>query len=289
SFIRFSHLEAKVVENLECFTQAEILARAGLKGAMTLLAMDDKERDDLTEAWADFNRYAALASGLLGEGAFTGRIEDLSARFNPNFLVDAKGLIDKDRQAQFGRLLTLVQLDPQAIPAVLDWLDPDEETRPGGAESSAYLAGADPYTPANGPFLALSQLALVKGFTAEALYGTTDRPGLLEYLTVHSEGRINLNTAGEVVLMSLDDGLTKSVAQDIMKTRSTKPFEKLDDLKEVPGLTPEVLARLAGRVSVASSYFLVYVEGAYREARAAITAIVHRAGGGVRLIYFRAG
>jgi general secretion pathway protein K len=289
SFIRLTHIEAKVADNMLAFSQAEIMARAGLRGAMAVLAMDERVYDSSDDEWGDFNKYAALGSGLFAEGAFTGRIEDLSGRFNPNYLVTDKGLIDIPRLEQFQRLLRSQEIDEERAEAVLDWVDKDSDPRPDGAERSYYSGQEDPYLPADGQFTAVSQLALVKGFTAEELYGKEEQPGLTAFLTVHSDGKINLNTASEAVLMSLDDGLTKSVAEAIISARTEKPFEKLDDLRDVSSLGPDVLARITSRSSVASNWYLIVVEGVYREARALAIAVVFRDKDGVRLIQYRVG
>jgi len=289
SFIRLTSLETKVADNAYTFTQAEILARSGLKGAMTILAMDDNDFDALTDPWANFSRYAALASGLFEEGGFTGNIEDLSGRLNINSLIDRNGLVDANRLARFERLFNLLEFDPETIPAILDWLDADDNPRLGGAENQYYLALAKPYPCANGDLNTLGRILLIKGLGPAAFYGTKDRPGLANVVTVHSDGAVNINTAGETVLMSLDDDLTPGMAREIISHRALKPFERLEDLKLISSLTPEVLARIVGGLAVVSSHFCIRVEGRFRQAKVPLTAIVERSRSGVKLIYYRAG
>ncbi|MFH1091356.1 MAG: type II secretion system minor pseudopilin GspK [Pseudomonadota bacterium] len=289
TFIELTHLEAKVADNTYAFTQAEILARAGLKGAMTILSMDETKFDSLNESWNRYARYADLASGMLEEGSFTGVIEDLSAKFNPNYMIDNKGLLVKERVAQFERLIRLLELDESIVPAVLDWLDPDDEQRFGSAENPYYLTLPNPYPCANGPLLTLGQLALVKGLTPLVRLGDKDKPGLNQYLTVYSKGQININTAEPLVLQSLDDELTPTVVKNIIERRQAEPFEKLDHLKEISGLTPEILARITGRLSINSSHFQIRIEGIFREARVRVTAVVVRDSDGIKLIFYRVG
>jgi len=289
SFIRMTHLEAKLADNQLAFTQAEILAQAGLKGAMAVLAMDDPDFDALTDSWAGFERYAALASGLFDEGEFTGRIEDLAGRFNINSLIDRQGLVDLARLAQLQRLFSLLEIDPAPIPAILDWLDPDEEPRLQGAENPYYLSLARSYPCGNGPLAAIGQLALIKGLGPREVYGTEERLGLADVLTVHSDGRININTAGEKVLMSLDDDLTAGAVREIMERRAFKPFEHLEEFRQISGLDPKAQSRVINLITVKGSHFLIKVEGRFRQARVPLTAVVHRSGRGVRLVYYRAG
>ena len=287
SFMRSARLEAVVAENGYNFTQAEIYARAGVAGAMTLLAMDDNKYDALTEPWAQFAAAAIAAANVFEEGGFTGAIEDLSGKFNPNFMVDSRGLMNMERVKQAERLLQLEELSPDLLPPLLDWLDKDGEVRPGGTEDAYYQALEDPYPCENGPLASIGQLALVKGFTPEIVAGTEKRPGLREVMTTWSDGRININTASLKVLMSLDDDLTQTVAEEIIQRRKSEPFTKLDELREVSALTPEVFARITARVSVISTHFLVTAEGRFREARAVAVAVVERSQGSTRVRYFK--
>jgi len=289
SYMRMTHLEAKMADNTYAFVQAEVLAHAGLKGAMTLLAMDDQSQDSLNDIWANFAQYAALAAGLFDEGTFTGQIEDLSGRFNPNTIIDENGLLVQARLDQFLRLFDLLGYDSAPVPSILDWIDPDDEIRPDGAENQYYQTLADPYPCPNETIRALGQLRLIRGLDTQVLYGTEERPALLQYLTVHSDGQININTAGETVLMSLDDDLTQGVVQEIIDRRTSQPFTKLDELGEISGLSPQAFARITGRLAVSSSHFQIRVEGRFREATVLITAIVSRNKNGVTLIYYRSG
>src|SRR5690606_28484584 len=66
--------------------------------------------------------------------------------------------------ARFTLLLQALQLPPEILPAVLDWLDADGDTRfPNGAEDEYYTRLDEPYRAANGPFADVSELRLVRG------------------------------------------------------------------------------------------------------------------------------
>ena len=293
SFIRMANLEAKVAENNYCFTQAQILAEAGLKGAMTILAMDDPDVDSYSDLWAGFAQAAALTSGLFEEGSFTGSVIDLSGRLNVNALWNKANYEDKVRVDIMDRLFEILGYDPEPIAAMVDWMDPDDDQRSdGGAESSYYMTLDPPYSCANGPFNALGELSLVKGMTPEMLNGQEDAPGILKFLTVHSSGKVNINTADKSVLMSLDEELHDLLAQEIIERRTETPFERVDDLKELTSMTAPVYNHLTGRalVDVKSSHFMIVVEGTFREARVVITAVAERDGGGnIDLIFYRSG
>ncbi|MBW2624400.1 MAG: type II secretion system minor pseudopilin GspK, partial [Deltaproteobacteria bacterium] len=280
---------ARVADNTHALAQAEILAQAGLKGAMALIAQDTNDYDSLNDTWAGFERFAVWGSMLFEDGRFTGKIEDLDRRLNLNALIDKKGLVIKEKSAQVERLLSSLNLDPTLAEAILDWLDKDSDTRPSGAEAPHYQTLSDPYSCANGPISALGQLTLIKGMTSEIVYGTEDRRGLAGLVTVNSGGRVNINTAESIVLTSLDEDLTQGLAEEIITLRNVQPFEKLDQLREVSGMSPKLFNRILSSISVKSSYFLVRLEAEYRQARIRVTGIIKRAPDGVSLIYYKTG
>ena len=292
SFIRMTQLEAKIADNQYSYAQAEILAQAGLKGAMTLLAMDDPDVDSFDDAWANFAQYAGLASGLFDEGSFTGKIQDLSGRFDINTLVDKNDLPNLERVGQLESLLAEYEQPPELVPPIIDWLDANDTTEPGGAENAYYESLEKPYPCANGRLQTLGQLTLIKGLTPEIVYGTQEKPGIYESLTVYSKnnlGLINLNTASEKVLMCLDPDLTQSTVQEIIGRRTTEPFEKIEDVLDYVSLNPNTWNRIAKTLTVSSSHFLIGIEGNFREARVVVTAVVERDNKGVRLLFYREG
>lgn len=62
-------------------------------------------------------------------------------------------------------------LKPLLTEALLDFIDPDNEPHPEGAEQEYYDALPQPYKILNGPCSTLDELLLVRGFTASVLYG----------------------------------------------------------------------------------------------------------------------
>lgn len=90
-------------------------------------------------------------------------------------------------EAQITRLIEplLIELNvenPQElIASLLDWLDPDDEPREGGAESDYYEGLDPPYDAKNGPLDSIEELLLVRGWTAALLYGEdVNRNGILD-------------------------------------------------------------------------------------------------------------
>lgn len=68
-------------------------------------------------------------------------------------------------------LLGLPKATPELVDAVLDWLDADSDKRANGAEAPEYEELEPPIACRNGPLVSLEELLLVKGMTAEILFG----------------------------------------------------------------------------------------------------------------------
>jgi type II secretory pathway component PulK len=96
--------------------------------------------------------------------------------------------------------------------SIIDWRDSDSLlTLPGSAESSYYEGLSEPYQAKNGDFESLEELLLVKGMTQELFDKMKD------YVTIYTDGKININTASGRVLNCL--GLSKPVVSKIISFR----------------------------------------------------------------------
>ncbi len=133
----------------------------------------------------------------LGPGRVSYKITDEEARLNLN----------RATPDQLHRLLTELGVEREArdviVDSIQDWRDPNEEHRLNGAESDFYLALPVPYKSKNADFDSVEELLQVRGVTREIFYGTPDKPGLVEYLTVSGSGAVNVNTASDGVLRTL--------------------------------------------------------------------------------------
>jgi general secretion pathway protein K len=90
--------------------------------------------------------------------------------------------------------------------AIQDWRDPDDLTRPNGAEQADYQAAGLKYKPANAPFETVTELARVMGVTP-AIYAR-----VADSLTVHSrQAGINPATASRNVLLALPNATPEAV------------------------------------------------------------------------------
>jgi general secretion pathway protein K len=285
---RAVRVEATLAENFRDLTQAFYIAQSGVEVARALIQNDNPAYDGLDENWAQFENFALLSSGFFPEGSFSGRIADENSRFNPNGLLDPYGNMNLKKREQLERLLSLLGQPADWLEALLDWMDLDNQPRPGGAEREFYLSKKKPHPAKNGPLDSLDELLLIKGMDPSIFYGGEGKEGLKDYLTVHSDGRINLNTASPTIIMSLSPKIDQAMAQAVIAYRREKPFKTPEVLRSLPGWDA-VYPSISSEIMVQSNYFSIEVVGNYREARALVQAVVRREGRRTRLLAWKAG
>jgi general secretion pathway protein K len=285
---RAVRVEATLAGNFRDLTQASYIAQSGVEVARALIQSDNPVYDGLDESWAQFENFALLSSGLFPEGSFGGRITDENSRFNPNGLLDPYGNINLKKKEQLERLLSLLGHPAGWVEALLDWMDSDHQARPGGAEREFYQSKKRPHPAKNGALDSLEELLLIKGVDPSIFYGGEGKEGLKDYLTVHSDGKINLNTATPVMIMSLSSKIDQAMAQAVVAYRREKPLQNPETLRSLPGWDA-VYSSISSEITVQSNSFSIEVVGNYREARALVQAVVRREGRRTRVLAWKAG
>jgi general secretion pathway protein K len=230
--------------------QAYAYALAAESWASVILQRDanDSKIDTLGEDWA-----TALPPIAVEGGYVSGRIEDLQGRFNINNLVGADGKPSEPDLEYFKRLLGLLELETGLATALLDWIDADiNATFPDGAEDDSYLRETPPYRAANRPLVSISELRLVKGYSAEIV-------AMLEpYITALPEPTaLNVNTAPALVLQALHAELDPTDAEQIIDARGDDGFPELEDFLALDALAG---LQLDVDVGVKSDWFNVLTD-----------------------------
>ncbi|MCJ7547138.1 MAG: type II secretion system minor pseudopilin GspK [Deltaproteobacteria bacterium] len=272
-------VDLTLAANLRDGQKAFYAARSGVELAKHLLQEDDPAFDALDEDWALLPEHPGFLAAD-DEGKFKVTIEDEAAKIPMNKLItgDKDKKVDLVVRAQIERLFELLELDPELIDPIIDWLDPDNNPQPFGAEDAYYQGLPSPYPCKNGPLDALEELLLVKGMTKEILYGQEEKKGLIPYLTLYSDGKVNINTASVEVLASLSDKIDNVTAQAIIDYRQKNPFQeiKYDDIKHLPGMTLEIFNDIKDQCDVKSSSFSLRAEGQVREIKKVIYTVLKR-------------
>lgn len=115
------------------------------------------------------------------------------------------------------------------VDSIQDWRDPDDLHRLHGAENDYYQSLPTPYKARNADFETLEELLLVKGMTAEILYGGGSG-GLVTILTVNATtGKINLNSAPREVLVAIP-GMTPELADALIANRAAQPSLSVQEI-----------------------------------------------------------
>jgi DNA uptake protein ComE-like DNA-binding protein len=103
-----------------------------------------------------------------------------NAKYNLNKLLE----LDEDDDELTDPLVTLSYIPGMTediASAILDWLDPDDDRRVGGAETLDYQSLAFPYAARNGPMESIDELLQIQGVTPQLFYGEdANRNGVLD-------------------------------------------------------------------------------------------------------------
>ena len=232
--------------------------------------------DSYREGWS-----SQLPITSFNEGTITGQIFDLQARFNLNNLLLDRNTISKDPLNNpsiqyFKRLLVSLELDPELVYAVVDWLDTDDKiTYPGGAEDDEYTNKQPPYLAANQLMVDPSELRMVNGFTAEIM------TKLLPHITVLNRyTELNVNTAAKELLLALDPVINNDIVDDILSHRKNNSFGSkiafIDFVEKLISKETQTNANIAHLLDVSSDYFMVNSMVNIGQAKSGLQSTIYR-------------
>ena len=227
---RTSRLDMRISLSMEEKIRGKWAGRAGVETAIGLLQEDLKDSDSLFDPWA--LSTADTNSVVLDACTFSVTVIDEAGKININSTTKEQ-------------LMALPGMTDEISDCILDWRDSDDEVRANGAESAYYLNLPYPYQPRNGAFKTVRELLLVKGVTAQLVYGygniaeTTSEynAGWVNYLTCYSydnnndadgNARVNINSAS-AGQMQQQLGITAGQAQWIVQNRSYQSLGSLLD------------------------------------------------------------
>ncbi|WP_053181310.1 type II secretion system protein GspK [Pseudomonas thivervalensis] len=181
--------------------------------------------------------WARLGPALEGDGAELHiAIEDLSGRLNLNALL-ALGQIDQVSLGRWTRLLTLLDLPPLALPQV-------------------------------GPVQELSQLRLLPGVDGQTLRRLEPWVALLP-----KDARLNINTAPQLVLMSLDE-MAVGPAKALVEQRRHGPYASVQAFTNDPLLSGAGLN--SHGLGVSSRWFRITVSVTRGDSRLRLASDIER-------------
>ena len=214
--------------------------------------------DHLRENWA----YDLPPMPIDG-GVIDGKLQDLQGRFNLN------SVLDPVQAERFFRLCQAINVEPDFIPALQDWIDSDTEVRENGAEDETYTRMDPPYRAANRYLADTSELLLVKGVSVQ------DYDTLTFYISaLPGDSAINVNTASPLLLQSLTHDVTLPDVERIIGLRTDAPYQNIDDFVEDEAFAGREMSE--NHLGVSSQYFLLTADVMLGNARLTLQSVLSR-------------
>lgn len=231
-----------VTQNTLRERRAEAAARSALAVSLSKLQAVNTNLVKLDDDWAILGESGTLVTTLTDGATYRVQILDAGSRLNINTLTETQ--------------LQNLPITAEQVASLLDWRQAGQTARADGAKDSYYNGLATPYNARLGALQSVSELALVKGWTARTLY-TPDAEGitatnpledangsplaLAGVLTAVSGApntlaaggtRTNLNLPNLSPLTMLQLGLTAQLA-------AQSPFTSFADVLGRPGVAPQ--------------------------------------------------
>ena len=239
--------------------QSVLIAEAAESLAAYALREDKKaggQVDHPAEAWSQPPGPVEVVPGVILEAY----VEDATGRFNLNSLVmtdpTGKDVVDLVALEKLESLMEQVGVERKWASLIADWIDPDTQPLPDGAEDSAYAAQTPPYRAPNTFITTPSELLALPEFGRERYLR------LLPYVTaLPRDALINVCSASGILLDALIDSTQKSFGQDpkaLAKSREAGCFPTKQVYSQSFGGTGSGdWTKVAGRVSETSDYFRI--------------------------------
>ena len=243
------------------------LAKGGYYRALAELEQDPTPQvDSYLDPWS--HNPDAFQEAALGQGSFTVSYP-LPGEDGSEGVV--YGVVDEDRKVNINTasqavLLRLPGMTDEIADSVLDW----RAEHRGLGESLGKVKDR--------PFKVLEELLLLEGMTDEVFQA------LQPFITIYTDGKVNLNTAPQEVLKALGmgEGLVNKLLRfrrgldDILGTEDDQSFTGLgsagQQLNAFDSLTPQEVAQLTNlitqnRLKVTSGFFKIHSRGTVRDGK----------------------
>jgi len=267
--------------------QALNCARAGLNVAVAAIG----NTEDILTNRKLANLFSEQTSFPVGGGNCSITVTDEAGKLNVNLLTNQDGKLNRAGIDQLLRLIDLLNRQPAEgggvshigyglVPAIIDWMDTDDEvvclafvkSENLGAESDYYAGLEPPYRCRNRPLGTIEELLLLKGITPEVFNRIRD------YVTVKGDGKVNINSAPKIVIESLSQELNPALAQIIIDRRKIKPFDSIIQLQDVPGMTDGLYYSIKDMITVSPTdhYYLVTSRGNVDRISSTISAVLRK-------------
>jgi len=132
--------------------------------------------------------------------AYNYGVVDEGSKLNVNALV---AMDPSQGGVAYNALISLPNMTDQIAYSIIDWIDTDDNTSPGGAEDDYYMGLNPPYHCKNGPLNSIEELLLVQGVTPWLLFGDDlNRNGQQDANETASQGAFSFGWAPYITIYS---------------------------------------------------------------------------------------
>ncbi len=248
--------------------KAAYFAKAGIVKAQAMLSKDtNAEYDTIRECGITLpadKEIMGIFTEKLADGAFeVGYTEEGLIHY---------GMMDEERKININKAeyKVLYQLllgkEPENLAAsIINWRE-SAQLMVEGAQDNDYESLAAPYKCKHADFSCIEELLFVKGMTPEIF------ESIKEYVTVYTDGKINLNTATVLVLRAfgLSDQsigtiiLTRNGIDNVAGTKDDNRFDNVGAIADQIGLpvdSPERTVLSENYFTTKSNYFRIESKG----------------------------
>ncbi|MDF1763183.1 MAG: type II secretion system minor pseudopilin GspK [Oleibacter sp.] len=189
------------------------------------LYLDWEANPDVDHAFEEWSKDRVFP---LDPGSASIHIEDLQGRFNLNSLIPGAST-DGVALQRFRNLLNLLGLDLGFAEQWQAWLNPESQA------DDNYLSLENPYRAAYAACVHTSELMSLVGFDRESYLKIEPYVACLPVTA-----QLNVNTASNIVLASLDANFSLEDAATVISARGNEGFVKVDDFLGLDVVRPYI-------------------------------------------------
>lgn len=256
-FSEFMNAEYHAVDSQMRVAQARSLAESGIHYAAAALASQESITSTLGgNPYDNSQMFQGISVAMGNEGGPQGRfsviapldmnsnsssttsqgyrygVMDEASKFNINALVQ----MDRSGKIAHDVLMRLPNMTEDIADAIVDWIDADDTPRANGAENQYYNALQPSYRARNGPLDTLEELLLVRGVTAQLLFGNDkNRNGLLDPDEEASGGTLDRGWSAYLTMYTREKNIDSEGQPRIYINSSSDPTGVLEKLTAAVG------------------------------------------------------
>jgi len=222
SLILFFNYETK--KYIDYFTSSyeeikmERVEEVGFEIARKILENDTNNYDWTGENWNKERTF------IIDDYELKITITDENSKININRVIGEKGQVNQSLLDLLKNLFEISGYSTSLVDCLLDWIDEDNLPRASGAENFYYSSIGLKNIPPNRNLLTLKELFLIKGFDEKIIQGDEEKMGILSFVTIYSDDKININTCRGEIINAM--GFTGSQVDTIIMERENRPLNE---------------------------------------------------------------